>query len=173
MVRTLASKLAGALLLALLLPAAHAADMVRLEVGDAAPPLQAPQRDGTPLLLESLRGQVVYVDFFASWCAPCAQALPALDALYRRHGERGLNVLAVNVDTDRAAALKMLERIPVSYPVVFDPAGVWPASFGLRGMPSGYLLDRTGVVRFIKTGYQAKDLPQLVAAIEAELGRTQ
>lgn len=160
-------------LAALLFSVVHAADSKGLEVGDAAPALQAPQLDGTPLLLQSLQGQVVYVDFFASWCAPCAQALPALDALYRKHGDSGLSVVAVNVDTDRAAALKMLKRIPVSYPVVFDPAGIWPETFGLRGMPAGYLLDRSGVVRFIKIGYQAKDLPKLVAAIEAELGRTQ
>ncbi|MDP9141908.1 MAG: TlpA family protein disulfide reductase [Pseudomonadota bacterium] len=175
MIRHPVSKLVCAALLALgsALPAHADAANKGLDVGDAAPALSAPQQDGTPFALDSLKGRVVYVDFFASWCAPCAEALPALDALYRKHADKGLTVVAVNVDTERAAALKMLKRIPVSYPVVFDPAGVWPETFGLRGMPSGYLLDRTGVVRFIKTGYQAKDLPKLVAAIEAELGRTQ
>lgn len=159
--------------MALLLPAAQAADSKGLDVGEPAPALEAPQLDGTPLALQSLQGKVVYVDFWASWCAPCREALPALDALYRKHSASGFTVVAVNVDTDRDAALAMLKRTPVSYPLVFDPAGVWPETFGLRGMPSGYLLDRTGVVRFIKTGYQARDLPKLVAAIEAELGRTQ
>lgn len=156
-----------------LLPAAQAADRKGLDVGDIAPKLEAPQLDGTPLALQALQGKVVYVDFWASWCAPCREVMPALDVLYRKHSGAGFAVVAVNVDTDREAALRMLKRLPVSYPVVFDPAGVWPETFGLRGMPSGYLLDRTGVVRFIKTGYQAKDLPKLVAAIEAELGRTQ
>lgn len=174
MIRTPASRLVCAALLALgfAVPAHAETAKQGLAVGDSAPALSAPQQDGATFALESLRGRVVYVDFFASWCAPCAEALPALEALYRKHGDNGLTVVAVNVDTERAAALKMLRRIPVSYPVVFDPAGVWPETFGLRGMPSGYLLDRDGVVRFIKTGYQAKDLPKLVAAIEAELGRT-
>lgn len=170
MVLTPASRLACAALLALTVASpAYAKAAGGIAVGDAAPALSAPQQDGTPLMLESLRGRVVYVDFFASWCAPCAEALPALDALSRKHADKGFSVLAVNVDTDRAAALKMLKRFPVSYPVVFDPAGVWPETFGLRGMPSGYLLDRNGVVRFIKTGYQGKDLPKLVAVIEAEI----
>ncbi len=174
MVRTLASGfVCAALMAALLLPAAQAADRKGLAVGDAVPKLEAPQLDDTPLALQSLQGRVVYVDFWASWCAPCREALPALDALYRKHGDAGFTVVAVNVDTERDAALGLLKRLSLSYPVVFDPAGVWPETFGLRGMPSGYLLDRTGVVRFIKTGYQAKDLPKLVAAIEAELGRTQ
>ncbi|WP_159431033.1 TlpA family protein disulfide reductase [Fontimonas thermophila] len=155
------------LLLALLaLPPAVPA----LERGDVPPPLVAPQQDGTPLSLATLRGQLVYVDFWASWCAPCAQALPALETLYRKYRDRGFTVLAVNVDTQRKAALAMLARIPVSYPVVFDPEGHWPGAFGLRGMPCGYLLDRDGRIVYIQTGYRASDLPALEAAIVAALG---
>jgi thiol-disulfide isomerase/thioredoxin len=135
------------------------------------PVLSAPQLDDTEFSLESLRGQVVYVDFWASWCAPCLQALPALDRLYRKHRENGFTVLAVNVDTDRAAALKMLKRIDVSFPVVFDPQGIWPQVFALRGMPSGYLLDRRGVVRYVKTGYTTKDLPAIEEQVLRELER--
>ena len=142
-----------------------------LDAGAPAPAaLTAPQLGGTALALADLRGQVVYVDFWASWCAPCLQALPALDALYRQHGERGFKVLAVNVDTDRAAALKMLKRVNPSFPVVFDPDGIWPEAFGLKAMPSGYLIDRDGVVQLVKAGYKTKELPQLEAAILQQLG---
>ena len=142
-----------------------------LERGDTPPALQAPQRDGTPLALESLRGQLVYVDFWASWCAPCLQALPALDSLYRKYRERGFTVLAVNVDTERKPALAMLDRLQPSYAVVFDPEGRWPGAFGLRGMPCGYLLSRSGEIVYTQAGYKASDLPRLEAAIVRELGQ--
>lgn len=157
-----------AALLALLLSAP--AVSVALDVGDRPPPLSAPQLDGAPLALGALRGQVVYVDFWASWCAPCLQALPALDGLFQQYRDRGFTVVAVNVDTDREAALRMLKRVAVSYPVVFDPQGSWPQAFALRGMPSGYLLGRDGVVRYVKAGYKTRDLPQIEAAIVRELG---
>ena len=142
-----------------------------LERGDTPPALNAPQRDGTMLALESLRGQIVYVDFWASWCAPCVQALPALDGLYRKYGDRGFTVLAVNVDTERKPALAMLDRLQPSYTVVFDPEGRWPGAFGLRGMPCGYLLDRNGEIVYTQAGYKASDLPRLEAAIVRELGQ--
>ena len=160
----------GALLaaFALLCPALPAQG---LEVGDVAPALSAPRLDGTELGLESLRGRVVYVDFWASWCAPCLQAMPALDELYGRYREQGFVVLAVNVDTERRAAMRLLDRLGVSYPVVFDPQGVWPQAYALPAMPSGYLLDRDGVVREIKSGYRASDLPALESGIRRELER--
>ncbi|MES0874922.1 TlpA family protein disulfide reductase [Sinimarinibacterium thermocellulolyticum] len=141
-----------------------------LEIGEAAPALVAMQPDGRALALASLRGQVVYVDFWASWCAPCLQAMPALDALQRRYGARGFAVIGVNVDTERKAALRMLERVGVGFAIVLDPQGRWPEAFGLSAMPSGYLLDRAGVVRFVKAGYMAKDLPQIEAAVLTLLG---
>jgi thiol-disulfide isomerase/thioredoxin len=153
--------------LALLLPFGA----IALAPGEAPPPLQAPRLDGSTLALESLRGQVVYVDFWASWCAPCLQALPALDVLQRRYAEQGFTVVGVNVDTDRAAALRMLKRVAVGFTIVFDPQGRWPEAFALKAMPSGYLLDRDGVVRFVKAGYMAKDLPQIEAAVQRELVR--
>lgn len=158
-----------ALLAALLLALPPA--VPALERGDTPPALSAPQRDGTMLTLESLRGQLVYVDFWASWCAPCLQALPALDALYRKYGDRGFTVLAVNVDTERKPALAMLDRLQPSYAVVFDPEGRWPGAFGLRGMPCGYLLDRNGEIVYTQAGYKASDLPRLEAAIVRELGQ--
>jgi thiol-disulfide isomerase/thioredoxin len=145
--------------------------VVALEPGQAPPPLSAPRLDGSALALESLRGHVVYVDFWASWCAPCLQALPALDALQRRYAEQGFTVVGVNVDTDHAAALRMLKRVAVDFTIVFDPQGRWPEAFALKAMPSGYLLDRDGVVRFVKAGYKTNDLPQIEAAVQRELVR--
>ena len=98
--------------------------------------------------------------------APVIEApLPALEKLYRQYRDQGFTVLAVNVDTERVAADRMLKRIPVSYPVVFDPEGIWPARYAVKGMPSGYLLDRDGTVGQVKSGYRSKDFPQLESAI--------
>ena len=161
------SLLMAALLLLLLAGAARA-----VRPGEAAPVIEAPMADGTVLSLSLLRGQVVYVDFWASWCTPCRQALPALDRLFGQYRDQGFSVLAVNVDRERAAALRMLQRLPVRYPVVFDPEGHWPQRYALQGMPSGYLIDRDGQVILVKTGYRAKDLPQLERAIQHALEET-
>lgn len=140
-----------------------------VQPGAVAPVIEAPMIDGTELSLSTLRGQVVYVDFWASWCTPCRQALPALERLYQQHRDQGFTVLAVNVDSEHEAALRMLKRIPVSYPVVFDPEGRWPERYGVNGMPSGYLLDRDGRVITVKIGYRTKDFPELERAIQNAL----
>lgn len=134
-----------------------------------APPVWAPQADGTPTGLRHLRGQVVLVDFWASWCAPCIQSLPQLEAWHQEWRGRGFSVLAVNVDTEREAALAFLKRRPVSYPVVYDPKGWWPEQYGVRGLPAGYLVDRQGRIRAVHQGYKSGDLGQIRADIESLL----
>jgi thiol-disulfide isomerase/thioredoxin len=140
--------------------------------GEPVPPLAAPLEDGTLLQIQDYRGQVVYLDFWASWCPPCRQAMPVLDRLHRQWQGQGFTVVGVNVDTRRGDALRMLERVPVSFPIVYDPQGEWAQTFALTGMPSGYLVDRKGVVRYVHAGYQSKDLPKLTEQIQAVLRET-
>jgi thiol-disulfide isomerase/thioredoxin len=154
-----------ALMLVALAPPAPA-----LEIGNAAPKLSALANDGRILSLDQFKGQVVYVDFWASWCAPCRQAMPVLDTLYQRYRTRGFVVLGVNVDTDRKSAQRMLDQLTPAFPVVFDPDGKWPETFGLRDMPTSYLIDANGVVRYIKKGYRERDEKQIEAAVKAVLG---
>lgn len=129
--------------------------------GEAAPALVAPRADGTPLRLEDLRGRVVWLDFWASWCTPCRQAMPAYESLWRELAPRGFSVVGVNVDSERGAALRALARSPVSFPVVYDPQGRWPERFELPAMPSAYLIDRAGVVRHVHEGFRPGDVPAL------------
>lgn len=159
--------------IALCLPLLAALPARALEAGAPAPSLSGPDRDLREVTLAQLQGQVVYVDFWASWCAPCREAMPALETLYQRYRARGLVVLGVNVDTDRLPAQRMLERYRPTFPVVFDPQGKWPEAFGLKDMPSGYLIDARGVIRFVKRGYRPQDLPSLEATIKAALGEPQ
>ena len=135
--------------------AALAADAL---VPKTTPSITLPDAAGTPVSLESLKGKVVLVDIWASWCVPCKVAFPAYDALYREHRDHGLEVVAINVDEDRKAANTFLEGRGHSVRVLFDPKGVAPTGFKLKGMPTSYLIDRKGVTRFAHEGFNDKIL---------------
>ncbi|MEQ8659741.1 MAG: TlpA disulfide reductase family protein [Gammaproteobacteria bacterium] len=115
-------------------------------------------------------GRVLMVDFWASWCPPCRRAMPWLNTLYAELREDGLTVLAINVDEERDAAREFLDRVPVDYPVVFDPAGNCPARFALEAMPSTYFLDRAGRIRYVHQGFRDRDRDTLRALALELLG---
>lgn len=112
----------------------------------------------------------VLVDFWASWCGPCRVSFPQLEQLRQELGPRGFEVLAVNVDESEPDALGFLEKVPVSYPVVRDGSGDSPRAYGVPGMPTGYLIDRTGAVRLVHQGYRRSDGAALRDAIIELLG---
>ena len=138
-----------------------------VEPGSAAPALSLVSlRAGEPsIALEQLRGRVVYVDFWASWCIPCRASMPALDALSRRYGPQGFVVVGINKDASREEAERFLRRVPVGFTLVSDAEDAAARAFTVKAMPSGYLLDRGGVVRQIHRGFT----PETAAAIEREV----
>lgn len=107
----------------------------------------------TPLDLSPLRGRVVYLDFWASWCAPCRQSFPWMDSLQQTYAAQGLSVLAIDVDHDRADAERFLEEFHPHFDVRFDPQGAWAQQFKVTGMPTSLIIDRHGVVRFTHIGF--------------------
>lgn len=128
--------------------------------GLAQPPAQAPDIElrgpaGDVSRLAALVGRVVLVDFWASWCRPCEASFPVLDDLYRRRHGEGLEVLAINVDEERRDAERFLRTRPHEMPVFFDPKGRAPEAFRVEAMPSAYVLDRQGRIRFRHVGYTA------------------
>ena len=133
---------------------------------ETAPAVELQDQAGRVVRIADLRGRVVLVDFWASWCGPCAASFPMLDDLYRRRHGEGLEVLAVNVDEERAAADRFLAGRSHQMPVFFDPKGVSPEAFHVEGMPSSYLLDRQGRIRFRHVGYRSSVGPVL----EREVG---
>jgi cytochrome c biogenesis protein CcmG, thiol:disulfide interchange protein DsbE len=138
-----------------------------IEAGAAAPDLVAPglEEPGQALTFASLRGSVVYVDFWASWCVPCRLSMPALDTLYKRNRARGFAVVGVNKDVSAADAKRFLAKIPVTFPLVSDLKDAAARAFDVKAMPSGYLVDRKGMVRKVHRGFT----DETAAALEREI----
>jgi peroxiredoxin len=143
-----------------------------LEPGQAAPALEARALDGkSRLSLAAYRGRVVYLDFWASWCGPCASSLPALDALRKEFSPDDFQVLAVNVDSDPKQGRSFLSRRPVGYPSVSDPKGELPERFGVETMPTSYLIDRDGTIRYVHKGFRRGDVDELRSRIRQLVGK--
>ncbi len=123
-----------------------------------------------PVALDSLRGKVVLVDFWASWCAPCARSFPWLDAMQKQYGDSGLVVLAVTVDKSSDAADRFLAEHPSTLLVGYDPAGEAASAFGVQGMPSTFLVGRDGVVRLRHVGFDPRGTGPLERGIREACG---
>jgi len=136
-------------------------------VGERAPDFRLPQlgKDAS-LGLADLHGKIVFVDFWASWCSPCREAMPQYEKLRASLPGDGFAILAVNVDETRADAEKFLAAHPVGYAIVLDPAGEVPKAYGLVGMPTSYLIDRNGVVRWRGQGFKSADIDTLRQEID-------
>lgn len=118
------------------------------------------------LSLSELQGKVVYVDFWASWCTPCLQSFPALDRLYQRYKQQGLQVVAINLDENLTDAKAFLQRNPVSFPILVDREKTSPQAFKVAAMPTGFLLDQSGTVQWVHKGFKSGDEARLASQIE-------
>jgi peroxiredoxin len=126
--------------------------------GDApAPGFSLPARTGNTLTLDQFKGQVVMINFWASWCGPCRKEMPLLDDIYRRYGKMGFTLLGVNVEPDRGSALAWLKQTPVSFPILFDADSKVSKLYGVAGMPTTVFIDRKGNVRMIHESYNDGD----------------
>ena len=119
-----------------------------------APDFTLKSNSGKNIKLSELRGQVVMINFWASWCGPCRQEMPLLDQLYQRYQPMGFTLLGVNVEEDSGAADKILKEIPVSFPVLYDNKSKVSESYQVQAMPSTFLIDRDGKLRYLHKGYR-------------------
>ena len=124
------------------------------ELSGAAPDFDLASRDGGRVALSDLTGQVVMVNFWATWCGPCRQEMPQLEALYERYSDLGFTLLGVNVEEDSSGADAFLADTPVSFPILFDPENQVSELYNVVAMPSTVLIDKSGNLRFIHHGYQ-------------------
>jgi len=143
-------------LLAILLGAAPHVEAA-VNPGAPAPAFTLAARDGGKLSLADLKGQVVMINFWATWCGPCRQEMPLLAQLHDKYEPLGFTMLGVNVEPDSAAAVAWLKGVPVTFPILFDTDSAVAGRFGVEGMPSSVLVDRNGQVRYIHRGYKPGD----------------
>ncbi|MCG2583759.1 TlpA disulfide reductase family protein [Massilia sp. TS11] len=155
--------LAGAMLAGLSAPA------LALQPGAAAPNLEL-AADSGPFQLEAYRGKLVYLDFWASWCGPCKQSFPWMNAMQAKYADKGLVVVAVNVDTARADAERFLKAVPAQFKIAYDPKGQAAQQYAIKGMPSSILIGRDGKVLSVHAGFNPGAREQLERALEAALG---
>jgi len=141
---------------------------VALEKGESAPALELQTRDGQPLKV-GLRGELVYVDFWASWCGPCKQSFPWMNEMHTRYGKQGLRVLAVNVDQKPADAARFLAANQAQFDIGYDATGASPRAFGVKTMPTSYLIDKQGTVLWKHAGFSPKDTTALELALKAAM----
>ncbi len=119
--------------------------------------------------LARYRGQPVYLDFWASWCGPCLQSMPWLAQLHEQYADQGLVIVAVNLDRDREAADRFLRRVPVPFPIVYDPKGELAERFGVSGMPHSFLFARDGTRLADHIGFLASEKAMREAQIRQAL----
>ena len=123
----------------------------------SAPDFSLLDQDGKPVALSALKGEVVLINFWASWCAPCRQEMPLLDTLYKRYKKLGFTLLGVNVEEDSDKARDLIKVNSVSFPILFDRKNEVSKLYNLVAMPSTVMIDREGKVRFTHAGYVAGD----------------
>ena len=125
--------------------------------GSPAPEFTLAARDGGKVSLADLKGQVVMINFWATWCGPCRQEMPLLAQLQAKYEPLGFTMIGVNVEPDSAAAVAWLKSVPVTFPILFDTDSAVAGRFGVEGMPSTVFVDRNGQVRYVHRGYKPGD----------------
>ncbi len=154
------------LLLLFLLPLTASVMAAQL-IDRPAPECHLTALNGLPAgSLQALKGEVVYVDFWASWCPPCIQSFPFLSGLQQDYGAQGLRVVGVNLDEKVADAEKFLSDYPAGFTIVADRSKQCAKDFDVIAMPSSYLIDREGIVRYIHRGFRPGETKELRLIVE-------
>lgn len=140
------------------------------EVGESAPSFSLPLLDAEKSGVVSLAdyaGQIIYVDFWASWCPPCVVSMPIMNELRNRLRRQGFafEVIAVNVDSDSEEGLDFLLDTPVDFIVLADPEGIVPAKYEIKAMPTSFLISRDGIVRMTHIGFKPSDQEMIESEI--------
>ncbi|MFQ5901925.1 MAG: peroxiredoxin family protein [Thermodesulfobacteriota bacterium] len=141
-------------------------------LNDKAPDFTLPGLNGQSVSLSDLRGNVVYVNFWATWCTPCKKELPELNRLAEKYVDSKLIVLAVNIDRKRSLVDKFLTKyMPFSKKmrILLDPKSKAVASYAARAMPTSFIIDKEGTIRYVHLGFREADPAKWVSEIETLL----
>jgi peroxiredoxin len=134
-----------------------AASAFAADTGGPAPAFTLTTLEGQPGALSQYKGQVVMVNFWATWCGPCQQEMPLLDQMYKKYKPAGFTLIGVNVDKEAPPVKELMARKPVSFPVLLDPANQVSKAYHVDEMPSSVIIDRKGEIRYIHRGYKPGD----------------
>ena len=123
----------------------------------------------SPLVSEAKlkNGELLYVDFWASWCVPCRKSFPWMNAMVSKYQDKGLRVLAVNLDVEKSLADEFLKKYPPNFPVIYDPKGKLATAFDVQGMPSSFIIDSNGQILNSQKGFKTR----LVAEYEKKIAK--
>jgi len=143
-----------------------------VEEGDTAPIFDLPSiyADHPAISTASLEGKTVYVDFWASWCAPCLTSLPLYNDMYHKYKDQGLEIVAINVDNPIEDGLDFLLDTPLDFLIPADPDGEAAELFEVIGMPTSYLIEPDGTVKLVHMGFRSGDIEMIEEAIQDSLG---
>jgi thiol-disulfide isomerase/thioredoxin len=133
-----------------------------------APDFTLPTGEGE-MTLSNLKGQVVYLDFWASWCGPCRKSFPWMNEMQKQYKDQGLTIIAVNLDKDLKQARKFLSLYPADFTIAFDPKGDVPLLYDVKGMPTSYIIDKDGNIHTTHIGFRKKDTAELESAFQSLL----
>lgn len=139
-----------------------------VEPGQPAPALRLDLPGGAATLAE-LKGKVVYLDFWASYCGPCRKSFPWMNEMQARYGAKGFQVVGVNLDTTRADAERFLAQVPAQFAIAYDPRQESPQRYAIKGMPTSVLIGADGKVIRLHAGFRDEQRSELEAAITQAL----
>ena len=117
--------------------------------------------DNKSINLAKLKGKVVYLDFWASWCDPCRKSFPWMNDIHSRYDSKKFTIIAVNLDANKKDATKFLGKMPADFDIAYDPNGKVAAKYNLKAMPSSYLIDKKGQLVFAHKGYREGDSTEI------------
>ena len=135
--------------------------------GSPAPAFTLGSSAGSNVSLAQYKGQVVMLNFWASWCGPCRQEMPLLESIYKKYNRMGFTLIGVNVEPDSNAANQWLKQTPVSFPILYDKDSKVSKMYDVAGMPSTVIIDRTGKLRVLHRGYKPGDENEYLDSIRA------
>jgi cytochrome c biogenesis protein CcmG/thiol:disulfide interchange protein DsbE len=163
-------RLLAAVSLCLALPAFAGSSSSAAKNPKPAPAFSLPTRTGT-VSSDSLRGKVVLVDFWASWCVPCRKSFPWMAGMYQRYRDKGLVIVAINLDKTRDPADQFVAENPAPFLVAYDPSGKTAEAFHVSAMPSSFLVDTTGTIIYSHPGFDPKKTGPLEKLIQEACAR--